>query len=67
MHQIKSIDVVFSSMNISYIKSHYIEIDINGLCTKKWLYMISLCWKCINVLLDADYDGLNTYPAFIIL
>ena len=23
--------------------------------------MISLCWKRVNVLLDADYDELNTY------
>jgi hypothetical protein len=23
--------------------------------------MISLCWKHVNVLIDADYDELNTY------
>jgi hypothetical protein len=37
------------------------EIDINGLYTKDWPYMILLCWKRVNVLIDADYDELNTY------
>ena len=29
--------------------------------------MISLCWKRVNVLPDADYDELNTYKIFYIL
>jgi hypothetical protein len=37
------------------------EIDIIGLCTKNWRYIISPCWKRVNVLIDADYDELNTY------
>ena len=28
--------------------------------------MISLCWTRVNVLLDADYDELNTYQVLIL-
>jgi len=51
--------------NILYINIYQIQIDINRPCTKIWRYMILLCWRRINVLLDADYGELNTYSAGI--